>query len=186
LTGEVVAETGRVLIRDWRPDEEDRFFDIYRRWEVSRWLGAAPAAMQDRDEARARIARWAELNAADDSLGRWAIERRDDGAVAGTVLLVRVPDGDGELEVGWHLHPDSWGHGYATEAARASVDFGFGRLGLRRIVSVIDEHNVRSLAVAGRLGMRRGADRLHPITRRRLRVMTLDEPEGCPAGRRAD
>jgi RimJ/RimL family protein N-acetyltransferase len=152
LTGEVVAETGRVLIRDWRPDEEDRFFDIYRRWEVSRWLGAAPAAMQDRDEARARIARWAELNAADDSLGRWAIERRDDGAVAGTVLLVRLPDGDGELEVGWHLHPDSWGHGYATEAAAAVLARAFAG-GVPEVFAVVRPDNAASLAVCRRLGM---------------------------------
>jgi hypothetical protein len=44
------------------------------------------------------------------------------------------PNGVGEVEVGWHLHPDSWGHGYATEAARAVIDRGFGRAagGLRR------------------------------------------------------
>ena len=58
--------------------------------------------------------------------------------------------------------------------AGASVAYGFEELELRSIVSLIDERNVRSLRVAARLGMRPGADRLHPITRRRLRVMKLD------------
>jgi RimJ/RimL family protein N-acetyltransferase len=81
------------------------------------------------------------------------------------------------VEVGWRLAPDWWGRGLATEAARASIDFGFERLGLRSIVSIIDERNTRSLRLAERLGMRRGADRLHPLTRRRLRVMQLRRTE---------
>jgi RimJ/RimL family protein N-acetyltransferase len=151
-TGEVVAESARTLIRDWRPDEAARFFDIYRRWEVARWLGAAPAAMQGRDEADARIARWAELNAADRSRGRWAVERKDDRSVVGTVLLVPLPDGDGELEVGWHLHPDSWGQGYASEAARAVLDRAF-TAGVPEVFAVVRPDNAASLAVGRRLGM---------------------------------
>jgi RimJ/RimL family protein N-acetyltransferase len=152
LTADVVAETARTRIRGWRPEESDRFFDIYRRWEVSRWLGSAPAAMQEPDEADARIARWAELNAADRSVGRWAVERKDDGVVVGTVLLVRLPDGDGELEVGWHLHPDSWGHGYASEAARAVLDRAF-TAGVPEVLAVVRPDNAASLAVCRRIGM---------------------------------
>jgi RimJ/RimL family protein N-acetyltransferase len=81
------------------------------------------------------------------------------------------------VEVGWRLAPAWWGRGLATEAARASIAFGFERLGLRSIVSVIDARNERSLRVAEKLGMRPGPDRLHPVTRRRLRVMELRRPE---------
>ncbi|MGN6574794.1 MAG: GNAT family N-acetyltransferase [Nocardioides sp.] len=152
MTADPVAETPRTLVRDWRPEEADRFFDIYRRWEVSRWLGSAPAAMQHRHEADARIARWGELNAADRSQGRWAVERKDDGVVVGTVLLVHLPDGDGELEVGWHLHPDSWGRGYASEAAGAVMDRAFAA-GVEEVFAVVRPDNTASLAVCRRLGM---------------------------------
>jgi RimJ/RimL family protein N-acetyltransferase len=108
--------------------------------------------MQRRDEADARIVRWAELNAADRSQGRWAVERKDDGTVVGTVLLVRLPEGDGELEVGWHLHPDSWGHGYASESARAVLDRAF-RAGVPEVFAVVRPDNTASLAVCHRLGM---------------------------------
>ena len=79
------------------------------------------------------------------------------------------------VEVGWRLGSASWGRGYATEAARASVAFGFERLGRRSVVSVVEPGNARSLRVAEKLGMRPGPDRLHPVTRRRLRVMQLDD-----------
>ena len=111
--------------------------------------------MEQRDEADARIAWWAELNAADRSQGRWAVERKDDGTVVGTVLLVRLPDGDGELEVGWHLHPDSWGHGYASEAARAVLHRSF-TAGVAEVFAVVRPDNTASLAGCRRLGMEPG------------------------------
>jgi RimJ/RimL family protein N-acetyltransferase len=147
-----VIETDRTVIRDWRPDEADRFFDIYSRWEVARWLGAHPAAMAQRADADARIERWRDLNAADPGQGRWAVERRSDGVVVGTVILARLPDGDGELEVGWHLHPDSWGQGLASEAARAVLTRAFDQ-GVVEVFAVVRPDNAASLAVCRRIGM---------------------------------
>ena len=72
--------------------------------------------------------------------------------VAGTVLFKPLPNGVGEVEVGWHLHPDSWGHGYATEAARAVIQRGF-EAGLPEVYAVVRPGNEASLAVCRRLGM---------------------------------
>ena len=144
--------TERTRLRLWRTDEADRFLDTYSRWEVARWLGATPTLLRSREEAVARIERWAERTAEHPGQGLWAVERIADGAVAGTVLLVPAPGGDGELEVGWHLHPDSWGHGYATEAARAVVDRAFAD-GLGHVVAVVRPGNTASTAVCARLGM---------------------------------
>ena len=147
-----VIETPRTRIRTWRSDEADRFFDIYSRWEVARWLGAQPRALEDRAEAVDRIARWAALDAENPGEGRWAIERREDSRVLGTVILVRLPGVEGEHEVGWHLHPDAWGHGYATEAAGAVLDQAFAD-GHDEVFAVVRPDNTASLAVAHRLGM---------------------------------
>lgn len=145
-------ETDRLVVRSWHLSDSDAFFDIYRRWEVARWLGSAPRALETLDEAEARVTRWAELNRSAEGEGRWAVERREDGRVVGTVLLVRLPDGDGEVEVGWHFHPDAWGHGYATESARGAVDWGFRR-GLGEVLAVVRPGNTASTAVCLRLGM---------------------------------
>jgi RimJ/RimL family protein N-acetyltransferase len=145
-------ETERLVVRSWHLSDAEAFFDIYRRWEVARWLGPARRALESLDEAEARVTRWAELNRSGTGEGRWAVERREDGRVVGTVLLVRLPDGDGEFEVGWHLHPDAWGHGYATESARGALEWGFRR-GLSEVFAVVRPGNTASLAVCGRLGM---------------------------------
>jgi RimJ/RimL family protein N-acetyltransferase len=57
------------------------------------------------------------------------------------------------VETGWRLARDAWGHGYATEAARAAVDHGFDRLGLTEILAIAVAGNERSFAVMRRLGM---------------------------------
>ena len=78
------------------------------------------------------------------------------------------------VEVEWRLHPDHWGHGYATEAAAASLRFGFDEAGLDEIIAFTTTLNTRSQAVMERIGMARdpGGDFDHP----RL-------PEGSPLRR---
>lgn len=154
---DVLLETERARLRLWRVDEADRFLDTYSRWEVARWLGRAPTLLRSREEAVTRIERWASRSAEHPDRGLWAIERKDGGpalgTVAGTVLLVPIPDApDGAVEVGWHLHPDSWGLGLATETARAVVEHAFAR-GLEEVVAVVLPGNTASTAVCSRLGM---------------------------------
>jgi RimJ/RimL family protein N-acetyltransferase len=145
-------DTDRLVVRSWNISDAAAFFDIYRRWEVARWLGATPQVLESLDEAEARVTRWTELNKTGEVEGRWAVQRREDGRVLGTVLLVTLPGGDGELEVGWHFHPDVWGHGYATESARGAVRWGFDH-GLDEISAVVRPGNAPSAAVCARLGM---------------------------------
>jgi RimJ/RimL family protein N-acetyltransferase len=146
------VESERCLLRDWRGDDAERVFDIYRRWEVAQWLGREPKAMESIDQAHKLIAGWSALNGADTTARRWAVERKVDGILAGTVVLVPLPDGAGEFEVGWHFHPDSWGMGLATETAAAAMAWGFEG-GLDEIFAVVKPGNQKSIDVCRRLGM---------------------------------
>ena len=109
--------------------------------------------MQDRHEAVERIERYLAGFAEDPRFGGWAIVERSTGVSAGTVLLKPLPDGHGEIEIGWHLHPDSWGKGFATEAAAAMLESAFAE-GLQEVwaVTLLDNH--RSGGVCRRIGMR--------------------------------
>jgi RimJ/RimL family protein N-acetyltransferase len=149
---DVVFESERCLIRNWRADDAQRAFDIYRHWEVARWLGRDPRAMESLDEAKSLVRHWAARNDESPIGGCWAVERKSDAVVAGTVILVPLPDGDGEFEVGWHFHPDSWGQGLATESARSALRWGFTH-GLTEVYAVVRPDNDKSLAVCRRLGM---------------------------------
>ena len=147
-TGEQLLRTERLRLRPWTTSPADiaRLTDIYSRDEVTRWLGGPPSVTPEE-----LVARWAAVHDLDDRFGCLAIELPD-GGVAGTVLFKPLPNGVGEVEVGWHLHPDSWGHGYATEAARAVIAQGF-EAGLPEVYAVVRPGNEASLAVCRRLGM---------------------------------
>ncbi|EEP73974.1 acetyltransferase [Micromonospora sp. ATCC 39149] len=156
-----VLTTERLVVRDWTADPGDlaRIYDIYSRPEVIRWLGAASGLpLTDPAGAADRLAWWRERHAGHGSrYGTWAIEARATGLVVGTVLLKPLPGRDErvpttDIEVGWHLHPDSWGHGYATEAARAVVTRELAA-GTPQVWAVVAPGNAASAAVARRLGM---------------------------------
>jgi RimJ/RimL family protein N-acetyltransferase len=174
------VETARLLLRPWRPAEDlDALAALNADPAVMRWV--APNRPLTRAETAEQLDRFVR-HWDEHGFGLWAVVPRegDAGCIGFTGLAVPsfLPAVLPAVEVGWRLAPEWWGRGLATEAARASVAHGFEALGLRAIVSIIDERNARSLRLARRLGMRPGADRLHPITRRRLRVMELAHPPG--------
>ena len=146
-----MISTDRVLIRPWQADEADRLYDMLRRIEVAQWVGGKP--MVDRREAVARIDQYSAWLADDPRFGAWAVIERSSGTPAGTVLLKALPNGDGEIEIGWHFHPDCWGRGLATEAASALLSRGFDD-GLEEVWAVTLLDNRRSARVCVRLGMR--------------------------------
>ena len=151
--------TERLRLRPWADDDVDFVFDTYSRWDVKEFLGDRPRVMTARDEAVAAIARW--RAASGPVLGLWAVELVDTGAVLGNLLLKDTPASgpteplspSGDIEIGWHFHPDAWGHGYATEAAGAVLAHAFGN-GIERVIAVTYPDNTPSQRVCTRIGLR--------------------------------
>jgi len=146
-------------LRAWTDDADDVafLFDMYSRPAVRRWIGDG-SVMTDPAEAEALVARWAAL--ADGVLGVRALVG-DAGERLGSILLKRIPwSADSgrsatpeDVELGWHLHPDAWGRGFASAGARAVLDEAWAA-GLERIVAVTHPDNVASQRVCARIGMR--------------------------------
>jgi RimJ/RimL family protein N-acetyltransferase len=150
--------TRRLRLREWTFDDADFVLDLYSRWEVQRFIGREPRVMRDRDEAVARITRGRAID--EPEHGIWAVEHAETGRLLGTLLLKSIPASgaedpllpSGDTEIGWHLHPESWGHGYASEAAAAVLRHAFAT-GLSEVVAVTHPDNTASQAVCRRLGM---------------------------------
>lgn len=162
-----LLRTDRLVLRAWAADDLSAFFEIYSRDEVVRWLGPRPRrAVADLEQARNRLKAWRDFH---DKLaapyGLWAIALLgvSSGPVGtaspvgpvGTALLLPLNDADGptgEIEVGWHLHPDHQGRGLATEAARALLEH-LPPDAPDHVLALTDLDNTASQAVASRLGM---------------------------------
>lgn len=149
----VRIETDRLLLREWREGDWVGLHRAYGDLEVMRWLGAGSAA--DLETTAFSVGRmhahWQQLG-----YGLFAAELKETGELIGRIGLMRHPTwpvDDHKVEVGWTLQRSAWGKGYATEGAKASLQFGFERVGLERIFSMTDPTNTRSRAVMERCGL---------------------------------
>lgn len=144
-------ETERLLLRAFTPDDFEAFAGMRADAEVMRFIGQ-PVGPQTREQAEG----WQEKNGRrwqDNGFGMWAVVERATGELCGWCGLSRLEDTQ-EVEVGYGLARRAWGRGLATEAARASLRYGFERMGLLRIVAVVNPANSASRHVIEKLGLR--------------------------------
>jgi RimJ/RimL family protein N-acetyltransferase len=148
--------TTRLTLRPYTMDDLDFVYDLQSRPEVTRYLYFGP---RDRDKAREALQvkrQSAALKDEGDSI-MLGVVLNETGALVADVML-RWLNREHQLgEVGYIVHPDHGGKGYATEAAEAMLRLGFEEVGLHRIVGRLDARNSASARVLERLGMRREA-----------------------------
>jgi RimJ/RimL family protein N-acetyltransferase len=149
--------TARLVLRGFRDADRDAFAAMNADARVMEYLPAVLTRVQSDAFVDRISASWAERG-----LGLWALEHRGTGTLLGYTGLWPVPaslpiesGGDAAVEVGWRLAFEAWGQGYATEAARAALRFGFDEIELTEVVSFTSVHNLRSQALMRRLGMTR-------------------------------
>jgi RimJ/RimL family protein N-acetyltransferase len=155
--------TGRLLLRRWRDADRAPFAALNADPAVVEHL-AAPLSRAESD----RLLDRAEAGFDERGWSLWAVEVATTGRFAGFVGLSPATFAahfTPAVEVAWRLAREHWGHGYATEAARAVLACGFEEVGLEEIVSFTVPANVRSWRVMERLGMTRDPadDFDHPL-----------------------
>ncbi|MFE6280997.1 GNAT family N-acetyltransferase [Streptomyces sp. NPDC057877] len=145
--------TDRLLIRDWSVDDAEAALEIYGSPDVAHWLTPAMERVQDAAAMRAVLQAWGECQPnLTPPRGRWAIERRADGAVVGGLGIRLLPPFEDDLELSWQLAPSAWGQGYAVEGARALTEWAFTQ-DTDELFAVARPANQRAIATAKRLGM---------------------------------
>ncbi|MFN3388768.1 MAG: GNAT family N-acetyltransferase [Allosphingosinicella sp.] len=153
-----MIETERLILRDWREEDIEPFIRHTNTESVMRWLGGVRSREDMEASIRGRMMRWQEER----GFTFWAVERKADGELLGFCGLKLADDPgtavEGLHEVGWRLREDAWGQGYAKEAAAASLDYAFSRLGAERVVALTVEANAPSWGLMKRLGMERRED----------------------------
>lgn len=151
MVGQLVTE--RLTLRPWRIDDEEAALGIYGAPDVARWLSPAMDLVPDAAAMRLVLQQWTgEAARLLPPAGRWAIELREDGRLIGGAVLLPLPPRGEDLEMGWQLHPQAWGHGYATEAGRALARRAF-ELGYDEVLAVARPANDRAVETARRIGM---------------------------------
>jgi RimJ/RimL family protein N-acetyltransferase len=159
----LLLRTPRLLLRDWRDDDHAPFAQMNADAEVMRYF-PRPLDRTESDALATRIRTRLSVR----RYGLWAVEVCDVAPFIGFVGLTE-PSFEAHftpcVEIGWRLARNFWGNGYATEAARAALDFGFRRLGLEQIVSFTASVNWRSRGVMERIGMTHSSDDdfAHPL-----------------------
>jgi RimJ/RimL family protein N-acetyltransferase len=142
-----VLETARLRLRRFTRDDADALFEVF----------ADPQALRFYPEMadRSALASWIERNLRryeDDGLGLWAMIEKESGRLVGDCgLTYQDVEGVSQLEVGYHVLASERRRGFATEAARACLDFGFRRTAATTIGSIVSPENAASRAVAARV-----------------------------------
>ena len=146
---EFTIETSRLRLRPFRTDDADALFRLNSDPDVMRYTGDTP--FSDPAGTRAFLDRYDRY--AVDGFGRWAVERRPDAEFMGFCGLHRDQE-TGIVDLAFRFFRRFWAAGYATEAARASLEAGFERFGLREIEGRAMRENLASITVLQKLGMK--------------------------------
>ena len=171
----MILETPRLRLEPYNMTHLDRLFEINSNPDVMRHI----APVQSRDETRAYIEnnmqRFKRLGH-----GWWAVIETATGHMVGGVCIQHTAHVEtAELEVGWRLHPDAQGQGYATEAAIRALDFAFQHLRADHVIAVAAPESAPSHRVMQRIGMQYRGVEMHYGTDLTTYVIYHDDPRPC-------
>lgn len=147
-------ETDRLFLREIVPEDDKGFFALDSNPEVHRFLGNNPVKTIEESRDWIDVVRQQYL---DNGIGRWAVIEKSTGEFVGWAGLKLERNVNGRerfYDLGYRLRQEFWGKGYATEAARAFLDFGFNELKLEVINAYLMDAHVASRNVLEKIGMR--------------------------------
>jgi ribosomal-protein-alanine N-acetyltransferase len=146
-----ILETERLMLRRLVMDDFDDLYALYRDPDVRRYF---PEGTLTYEETQEELEWFLNGHPKRPELGLWATIHKESNRFIGRCgLLPWVIDGQPEVEVAYMIDPVYGRQGLGTEAAQAILDYGFGPLGLSRLICLIDAENIASIKVATNIGM---------------------------------
>jgi RimJ/RimL family protein N-acetyltransferase len=148
---EIICETSRLWLTSFTAEYVEELIPMFEDAEVCRFIGG----VRTPEEVRPRLLRFIEHYRLH-GFSRWAVIHKETRKFMGWCgPMIFVVEGVTEVELGYTLRRPWWGNGYATEAAQSGLVHAQQTVGLRRIISLIDPRNDRSLRVAAKLGLQK-------------------------------
>jgi RimJ/RimL family protein N-acetyltransferase len=177
-----IIETERLILRTWKNEDANAYYQINQDPKVIEFLKGSLTMKEVTDFISF-------VNKQFDEIGYsvWAAEEKSSGKLMGYIGLDPIkwnPPFGKAVEIEWRLGSEHWYKGYATEGARACLDFAFNKCGLKEIVSFTVPANIRSIRIMEKIGMRRdiNGDFAHPdlppdhkLSKHILYRLTVDE-----------
>ena len=145
-----ILETERLLLRNQQPEDADVIAKMFADEEVMRFIGNGKVL--PRSVAEQSINRWNEYERKH-GFTSWAVVRLDDNALIGKCGFNYLPD-NSDIELSYMLDEPYWGSGYATEIAKATLEYGLNKLKLKRVVALVYPQNSPSIRVIEKTGMK--------------------------------
>jgi len=144
----IITETERLELREFNDEDISVLHTIFSDAETMKYYPSPFNLEQTKNWIEKNKQRYRE-----DGYGLWAVCLKESKELIGDCGLVKqIVDGKNEVEVGYHIHKKYWSKGYATEAAKGCVEYGFAHLELEKLISIIDPKNGPSIRVAEKNG----------------------------------
>lgn len=172
----IIIETERLFLRRWRESDVMSFAKICADKEVMRFIGSGDTMTED--QARADIDKY-EKCWSDNGFGQLAVCMKRSGQFIGFAGLDRhrlLHEYSGIAEIGWRFSRETWGRGYATEAALAVTDFAINDRQLCQLISVCQAKNIASERIMQKIGMSFLSNDFAPNNGRLIKIYSLLTP----------
>jgi RimJ/RimL family protein N-acetyltransferase len=150
MAGKIILETERLLLREFDEGDVEALYVLGSDPAIIRYTGDPEGGMKSIEHAREVLRSRPMADYQKHGFGRWACVLKASGEVIGFAGLKYLDDLK-DVDIGYRLLPAHWGLGFATEASRAVLDYGFSCLKLERIIGLVDPENVASVRVLEKL-----------------------------------
>jgi [ribosomal protein S5]-alanine N-acetyltransferase len=151
----IMLETERLILREFLESDIEAFFEMDSKPEVHKYLGNNPAKTI---EQSADMIHNIQQQYIDNGIGRWAAIEKTTGNFIGWSGLKFIREYENNhvnfYDIGYRLHPNYWNKGYATESAKAAIEYGFAQLNLEEIIGSANVENKASRRALEKCGLK--------------------------------